>query len=182
MSRIGRAPIKVPAGVDLKVEDRNIRVKGPKGEILSPLPEGITLKVDNGTALLERADDERRSKEQHGLARALLNNNIIGVKDGWKRNLELIGVGYRVQLKGSELVLSLGYSHEIRYSLPKGISATVPDLTKIELTGIDRQLLGQVASEIRSYRPPEPYKGKGVKYSNEVIRRKAGKAGKAGKK
>ena len=182
MSRVGRAAIQIPAGVDLKVEGEEIRVKGPLGEMKSPLPEGINFSQEGNAARFTRVADEKKYRERHGLARALLNNTILGVTQGWKKNLELVGVGYRAQLKGNELVLALGFSHEVRYSLPDGVKAAVNDQTKVELSGIDRQKVGQVAAEIRSFRPPEPYKGKGVKYSDEVIRRKAGKAGKAGKK
>lgn len=182
MSRIGNAPIKLPSNVELKVEGTEVKVKGPMGEMISPLPEGIELKNEDGVVKFSRIGEERFYRERHGLARALLNNNIIGVSQGWKKSLELVGVGYRVQLKGNQLVLSLGYSHEVKYDLPEGVKATVADQTKLELAGIDRQKVGQVAAVIRGFRPPEPYKGKGVKYSDERIRRKAGKAGKAGKK
>ncbi|MCB1164704.1 MAG: 50S ribosomal protein L6 [Leptospiraceae bacterium] len=182
MSRVGKAPIKLPSGVELNVQGSTVNIKGPKGNLESPLPEGISLAVDSGVATLTRSDESKKQRERHGLARALLQNCVTGVSDGWTRNLELVGVGYRAQLKGKELVLSLGYSHEIKYPLPAGIEAQVTDQTRVQLTGIDRQKLGQVASEIRSFRPPEPYKGKGVRYAGEQIRRKAGKAGKAGKK
>ncbi len=182
MSRVGNAPIKLPSGVSFKVEGNEIAVKGPKGEMKSPLPAGISIEEDGGLVQLKRKDDSRTQKANHGMARALLNNNVLGVSTGWKKNLELVGVGYRAQLKGKELVFSLGYSHEVRYGLPEGIKAQVTDQTRIELESIDRQRVGQVAAEIRALRPPEPYKGKGVKYADEQIRRKAGKAGKAGKK
>jgi large subunit ribosomal protein L6 len=182
MSRVGKAPIKLPSGVEVKVAENEVIAKGSLGEMRSPLPDGITLEVSDGMVTLSRKDDSRYYKERHGLARALLNNNVLGVSTGWKKNLELVGVGYRVQLKGNELVFALGYSHEIRYPLPEGVKAQVTDQTKVELSGVDRQRVGQVAAEIRSFRPPEPYKGKGVKYADETIRRKAGKAGKAGKK
>jgi large subunit ribosomal protein L6 len=181
MSRIGNAPIKLPAGVNLSVGEQEITVKGPLGELKTPLPAGINLSVENEVARMKRIDDSRLNKERHGMARALLNNSIIGVTQGWKKNMELIGVGYRVQLKGDELVFALGYSHEVRFKLPGGVKAQVADQTKIELTSINKQMIGQVASEIRSLRPPEPYKGKGIKYSDEIIQRKAGKTGKAGK-
>ncbi len=181
MSRIGNAAILIPGGVQLTVAAEEIKVKGPLGELHSPLPEGIQCEQAEGKVHLRRKDDSRNLREKHGMARAILNNCILGVSKGWERRLELIGVGYRAQLKGSEIVFSLGYSHEVRYPLPAGIKAQVTDQTKIDLSGIDRQKLGQVASEIRSLRPPEPYKGKGIKFSDEVIRRKAGKAGKAGK-
>ncbi len=182
MSRVGKAPIKIPAGVEVKVEGAQVLVKGPKGQLSSPLPEGITLEQKDGIVEFFRKDESRVYRERHGMARALLNNNVVGVTEGWKKNLELVGVGYKVQLKGNDLILALGYSHEVKYPVPEGIKAEVKDQTKLEISGMDRQKVGQVASEIRSYRPPEPYKGKGVKYSDETIRRKAGKAGKAGKK
>tara|TARA_Y100001937_G_scaffold122491_2_gene183722 strand:+ start:76295 stop:76843 length:549 start_codon:yes stop_codon:yes gene_type:complete len=182
MSRVGKAPIKLPSGVEVNVQGETINVKGPKGALNSPLPEGISLSVEDGVVSLTRADESKKQRERHGLARALLQNCVTGVSTGWTRNLELVGVGYRVQLKGKELVLSLGFSHEVKYPLPEGVEAQVTDQTRLALSGIDRQKLGQVASEIRSFRPPEPYKGKGVRYAGEQIRRKAGKAGKAGKK
>lgn len=181
MSRIGNAPIQLPKGVDVNVDGNQVRVKGPLGELNSPLPEGIKLNVEGTVVRFQREGDTRSHREKHGLARALLNNNIKGVSQGWKKNLELVGVGYRAQLKGNEIVFSLGFSHEVRYKLPGEIKAQVADMTKIELSSIDKQKIGQVASEIRSLKPPEPYKGKGIKYSDEVIRRKAGKSGKAGK-
>jgi len=181
MSRIGNAPLTIPSGVNLTPQDGIVSVKGPLGELNSPMPDGLKIVQEGAVAKISRRDDSREQKEKHGLARALLNNCITGVSTGWKRNLELIGVGYRVQLKGSELVFSLGYSHEIKFPVPEGVKAQIADQTKIELTGIDKQLIGHVASKIRALRPPEPYKGKGIKYSDEVIRRKAGKTGKAGK-
>ncbi|MDH5656953.1 MAG: 50S ribosomal protein L6 [Spirochaetia bacterium] len=181
MSRIGNAQLTIPGGVTLTQGEGVITVKGPLGEVKSPLPQGISLDVDGNVAKVKRTDDSRQQKERHGLTRALLNNSLAGVSTGWKKNIELVGVGYRVQLKGKELVFSLGYSHEIKFPVPEGVKAQVSDQTKLEITGIDKQLVGQVASNIRALRPPEPYKGKGVKYSDEVIRRKAGKTGKAGK-
>ena len=178
MSRVGNAPITIPGGVNLEIKGLEIAVKGPRGELKSPLPDGISLEIDNGVAQLKRKDDSRQMKEKHGMARALLSNTIAGVKDGWKKNLELVGVGYRANLKGKVLVFSLGYSHEIQFPLPEGVEAKVTDQTKIELESNDRQRVGQIAAEIRSLRPPEPYKGKGIRYSDEEIRRKAGKTGK----
>lgn len=178
MSRVGNAPIKIPAGVEVKIDGPEIKVKGPLGEMASPLPEGISLEQDDGVLKLKRAGDARELRQLHGLARALLNNNVLGVTAGWKKRLELLGVGYRVQLKGNELVFSLGFSHDVNYPLPEGVKAQVTDQTKIDLSGIDRQQVGQVAAHLRAFRPPEPYKGKGVRYSDETVRRKAGKAGK----
>ncbi|MBI3395914.1 MAG: 50S ribosomal protein L6 [Spirochaetia bacterium] len=181
MSRVGKAIIALPQGVQVTAKGHELAVKGPLGEVMSPLPEGISLVVEGTSAKLERKNDERALRAKHGMARAILNNCVIGVSKGWMKKLELVGVGYRAQLKGAELSFSLGYSHDVKYPLPAGIKAQVTDQTKIELTGIDRQKVGQVAAEIRALRPPEPYKGKGVKYADEVIRRKAGKTGKAGK-
>lgn len=178
MSRVGNAPITVPAGVDVTVAGQEIMVKGPLGQLASPLPAGIVLNQEKEVLQLKRSEDSRELRQMHGMARALLNNCVQGVKVGWKKRLELIGVGYRVQLKGKELVFALGYSHEVRYPLPDGIKAEVTDQTKINVSGINLQRVGQVAAELRALRPPEPYKGKGVRYSDEVVRRKAGKTGK----
>lgn len=182
MSRVGKAAIKLPQGVTVAVQGPEILVKGPLGQLKTPLPAGISLEEKDATIQLNRNSEDRTVRAMHGTARALLNNTILGVSKGWDRRLELVGVGYRAALKGKELVFSLGYSHEVRYALPDSVTAQVTDQTKIDLKSIDRQKLGQVAAEIRALRPPEPYLGKGVKYSDEVIRRKAGKAGKAGKK
>lgn len=183
MSRIGNAPIKLPNGVEVKEADESLKVKGPLGELTSVLPQGISLETgEDGMLRIKRADDSKYLRERHGLTRALLNNCVIGVSNGWVKNLELVGVGFRAQLKGRELVLSLGFSHEVKYQLPEGVDATVTDQVRIELKSIDKQKIGQVAAEIRAFKPPEPYKGKGIRYANENIRRKAGKAGKAGKK
>lgn len=182
MSRVGNALIAIPKGVQLTVDGAAIKVKGPLGELRSPLPAGIAFKEESGNVSLSRETDEREVRALHGMARAMLNNSVLGVSTGWARRLELTGVGYRVQLKGSELVFALGYSHEVRYPLPEGVKAEVTDQTKLNISGIDRQRIGQVAAEIRALRPPEPYKGKGIRYSDEQVRRKAGKAGKAGKK
>lgn len=182
MSRVGNAPIKVPGNVELKVVGTEIVVKGSQGELKAPLPAGIILEQNDGEVQLKRENESRETRAMHGTARSLLNNCIHGVSEGWKKRLELVGVGYRAQMKGKELVLSLGYSHDIHFKMPDSVKAAVTDQTKIDLESIDKQKLGQVAAEIRSFRPPEPYKAKGVRYENEHIRRKAGKAGKAGKK
>ena len=139
MSRVGKAPIKLPSGVEVNVQGQSINVKGPKGNLTSPLPEGITLSLEDGVVSLARADESKKQRERHGLARALLQNCVTGVSTGWSRNLELVGVGYRVQLKGKELVLSLGFSHEVKYPLPEGVEAQVTDQTRLQLSGIDRQ-------------------------------------------
>lgn len=182
MSRVGNTPILLPDGVQLKAMGDFIFVKGPLGELKTPLPKGIELQESGREIQLKRTMDDRLLREKHGMTRAILNNSVIGVCKGWTKNLVLIGVGYRAQLKGSEIIFSLGFSHDVRYKVPDGIKANVTDQTKIELTGTDRQQVGQVAAEIRSFRPPEPYKGKGIRYKDEAVRRKAGKAGKVGKK
>ncbi|MDH4220862.1 MAG: 50S ribosomal protein L6 [Candidatus Aminicenantes bacterium] len=181
MSRVGKAEISIPSGVTVTTSGSEIVVKGPLGELKSPIPQWIKLNQEGSTVSLTREDDSRKQRETHGLTRALLNNCILGVSTGWKKKLELVGVGYRVQMKGTDLVFSLGFSHEIKYKMPEIVKAVVADQTKLELSSIDKHRIGQVASEIRALRPPEPYKGKGIKYSDEVVRRKAGKAGKAGK-
>ncbi len=181
MSRIGNAPIQLPQGVDVEASGQKLKVKGPLGTLESPLPTGISLAKEAGVVRLKRANDEMATKQKHGMARAILMNSVIGVSKGWEKKLELVGVGYRAQMKGQDLSFSLGYSHEVRYQVPQGIKVQVTDQVRIDIQGIDRQKVGQIASEIRSLRPPEPYKGKGIKYANENIRRKAGKTGKAGK-
>ncbi len=178
MSRIGNSPIQLPEGVSVQVEGAQVSTKGPKGQLFSPLPEGIELKVENSVLQLVRKVDSSQFRSLHGTVRALLSNNIQGVSKGWEIGLDLIGVGYRAQLKGKDLVLSLGYSHEIKYTLLDSVSAQITDQTKITLSSIDKQALGQVAAEVRALRPPEPYKGKGVRYRDEIVRRKAGKAAK----
>ncbi|MBE7439485.1 MAG: 50S ribosomal protein L6 [Spirochaetales bacterium] len=182
MSRVGKAPITLPGGVTLEAAGSEVKVKGPKGALSSPLPPGISLSVEGNQAVLKRRDDSGDMKRLHGMARAILNNHVTGVSTGWKKNLELVGVGYRARSQGSQVVFSLGYSHDVPYDIPEGIKVDVTDQIRLEVTGIDKQKVGQVAAEMRSLRPPEPYKGKGVKYANERIRRKAGKTGKGGKK
>ncbi|MEM7096359.1 MAG: 50S ribosomal protein L6 [Actinomycetota bacterium] len=179
MSRIGNAPIPVPSGVDVSVDGRQVTTKGSKGELSYTLPEGISASVDGDTLTLERPDDERESKALHGLARSLVNNMVIGVSEGFRKDLEIIGVGYRAAAKGKNgLDLQLGYSHPVSYTAPDGIEFEVPDQQKISVIGIDKQAVGQVAAEIRAFRKPEPYKGKGIRYVGEYVIRKAGKAAK----
>ena len=179
MSRIGRKPIAVPAGVDLKVNGQVVTVKGPKGELSHTLAEPITLeKAEDGTFNVVRPNDERKAKELHGLSRTLIANMIVGVTEGYRKSLEIAGTGYRVTAKGSDLEFALGFSHPVLVTPPAGITFTVERPTLFHIAGIDKQLVGEVAANIRKIRPPEPYKGKGVKYQGEVIRRKAGKAGK----
>lgn len=178
MSRVGKAPIAIPAGVEINVAGEVVKVKGPLGELSTPLPKGIKLETEDGKVQLNLEDTSGNLSAMYGTCRALLANGIEGVSKGWSKRLELLGVGYRAQLKGSELIFSLGYSHEVKYPVPAEVKAQVTDQTKIDLNSIDKQKLGQVAAEIRSLRPPEPYKGKGVRYSDEQVRRKAGKSGK----
>ena len=179
MSRIGKAPITVPSGVDVSVDGSDVKVKGPKGELTHTLPESVSVELDDGTLTVSRADDERHSRALHGLTRSLVNNMVIGVSEGFRKDLEIIGVGYRANAKGpSKLELALGFSHSITVEAPEGITFDVPEPTKIGVVGIDKQVVGQVAAEIRAYRKPEPYKGKGVRYVGERVVRKAGKAGK----
>jgi len=179
MSRIGNAPITVPANVEVSVSGADVKVKGPKGELEHTLPEDISLVLDDGELQFSRASDERTLKALHGLSRSLVNNMIIGVSEGFRKNLEIVGVGYRANAKGKDkLELALGFSHPVKIEAPEGIEFDVPEPTKIGVIGIDKQVVGQVAAEIRDWRKPEPYKGKGVRYEGEHVVRKAGKAGK----
>jgi len=180
MSRIGRRPIVIPSGIDLLVEDGNaVRVKGPKGELSASFNTDLTLTRENGTLLVERPDNDRDHRSLHGLTRTLINNMIVGVTDGYRKDLELQGVGYRAAMDGQTLVLSVGYSHPVRMVPPTGISFTLDGQTRVAVLGIDKQMVGEEAARIRRVRPPEPYKGKGIRYQGEVVRRKAGKTGKA---
>ena len=179
MSRIGRKPIPVPAGVDITVTGQTVTVKGPKGQLSHTLAEPITAeRAEDGTLSVNRPNDERRAKELHGLSRTLVANMIVGVTEGYKKTLEINGTGYRVQARGQDLEFALGFSHAVTVAAPKGITFSVERPTVFSVEGIDKQQVGEVAANIRKIRPPEPYKGKGVKYQGEVIRRKAGKAGK----
>jgi large subunit ribosomal protein L6 len=179
MSRIGRLPIQVPAGVDVTIDGRTVSVKGPKGALSHTVAAPIEIgKGEDGTLLVSRPNDERQSKALHGLTRTLVANMITGVTEGYRKSLEISGVGYRVQAKGSNMEFSLGYSHPILVEAPEGISFQVESPTKFHVDGIDKQKVGEVAAKIRKLRKPDPYKAKGVKYAGEVIRRKVGKAGK----
>jgi large subunit ribosomal protein L6 len=179
MSRIGRSPIPVPSGVEVTIADRHITVKGPKGLLERDLPGVITVRRDDAELIVERPNDDREQRAMHGLTRALVNNMVVGVTDGFKRELDIVGVGYRATARGSDRIdLALGYSHGISVEAPSGISFEVPTPTHINVVGIDKELVGQVAANIRKLRKPEPYKGKGVRYSDEVVARKAGKTGK----
>ncbi|MGI9578864.1 MAG: 50S ribosomal protein L6 [Microthrixaceae bacterium] len=178
MSRIGSAPIAVPSGVDVSISGTTVTVKGPKGELSQELPEGVTARQEGEEILVERVDDERENRSKHGLFRSLIANMVTGVTDGYQKNLEVVGVGYRATPKGDKaLELALGFSHPVKVQAPEGITFNVPEPTQIEVHGIDKQLVGQVAANIRRWREPEPYKGKGVRYEGEHVRRKAGKAG-----
>jgi large subunit ribosomal protein L6 len=179
MSRIGRKPITVPTGVELSIEGPKVTVKGPKGSLSHTLAEPITIeRDDSGSFTVLRPNDERRAKELHGLSRTLINNMVVGVTEGYRKSLEISGTGYRVVAKGSDLEFALGFSHPVLVPAPPGITFTVERPTLFHVAGIDKQQVGEVAANIRKIRPPEPYKGKGVRYQGEVIRRKAGKAGK----
>jgi large subunit ribosomal protein L6 len=179
MSRIGRLPIPVPAGVDVTISGRDVAVKGPKGSLNHTLVEPISIeRAEDGTLVVTRPDDERDSKARHGLSRTLVANMIQGVTAGYERNLEIVGVGYRVVAKGSDLEFALGFSHPVLVTPPAGISFEVQAPTRFVVRGIDKQQVGEVAANIRRIRPPEPYKGKGVRYQGEAVRRKVGKAGK----
>ncbi|MEU4559085.1 50S ribosomal protein L6 [Actinoplanes sp. NPDC023936] len=178
MSRIGRKSIPVPSGVDITITGQTVKVKGPKGELSHTVAEPITVSQDGGELHVNRPNDERRAKELHGLSRTLVANMIIGVTEGYKKTLEINGTGYRVTAKGKDLEFALGFSHPVNIVPPAGITFSVEKPTQFTVAGIDKQLVGEVAANIRKIRPPEPYKGKGVKYQGEVIRRKAGKAGK----
>ncbi len=177
MSRIGRLPIEIPAGVEVKVDGQLVSVKGPKGQLELTVASPIEAKVEDGNVVVSRPDDERDSRALHGLTRTLIFNNIVGVTQGYSKALEVVGTGYRVQQKGSDLEFALGFSHPVKFAAPDGIQLKVEG-QKVTVEGIDKQLVGEVAAKIRKIRPPEPYKGKGIRYEGEHIRRKAGKAGK----
>ena len=177
MSRIGRLPIPLAGGVKVQLDDRVVTVAGPKGTLTQPLADGITAELQDDRLLLKRKDDSKRQKALHGLMRALLANAVNGVAKGFSKDLEIQGVGYRAQLQGQTVTFNLGYTHPVDFAVPAGIQIAVEKQTKVTITGIDRQQVGQVAAEIRSLRPPDVYKGKGIRYVGEVVRKKAGKAG-----
>lgn len=177
MSRVGSTPITVPSGVEVTVTDGVVEVNGPKGDLSQTIDPRITISVDDGVVTLTRSDEERQSRALHGLSRALINNMVIGVTKGYAKELQAVGVGYRAVLRGSTLELQVGFSHPVTIEAPDGIEFEVPEPTRIFVRGIDKQLVGQVAADIRAVRPPEPYKGKGIRYVDEYVRRKAGKAG-----
>ena len=177
MSRVGRKVIPIPKGVQVQVKADRLEVQGPKGKLTTPVPPGITFKLENGELEASRKNDEASQRALHGLARALANNAVRGVTEGFSKELDIVGVGYKAQVEGKKLVLSLGFSHPVNYAIPEGIKIAVDKQTRVVVSGIDRQQVGQVAAEIRRLRRPDPYKGKGIKYTNEVLRRKVGKAG-----
>ncbi len=177
MSRIGKKPIPIPAGVTVAVDGSTVRIKGPKGELTRAIRPEISVTVADGLVTLERPSDQKQHRAYHGLTRALMANMVQGVTGGYRKSLDIVGVGYRAEKKGQNLVLTVGYSHQVIYPQPPGITITTPTPTNIVIEGIDKEKVGQVAAEIRSVRPPEPYKGKGIRYTGEQVRRKAGKAG-----
>jgi len=177
MSRIGKKPIPIPKGVTVKVDGNTVEIKGPKGHLRQPLPPGVNAVVEDGHLLARKARDERALDKFHGLARSLVNNAVLGVTEGWKRELDIVGVGYRAELKGKQVVLALGYSHPIVFEVPSGIEIAIEKQTHITVTGADRQLVGQVAANLRRLRKPDPYQQKGVRYTGEQLKKKAGKTG-----
>jgi large subunit ribosomal protein L6 len=182
MSRIGRLPITVPSGVDVTIDGRNVTVKGPKGILSRSLHPDMTVSREDATIVVTRPTEQKTHKQLHGLTRTLVNNMVVGVTDGYRKGLEITGVGYRAALSGRKLQLNLGYSHQIEIDPPEGITFEVENPTRLAVVGIDKELVGQIAARVRATRKPEPYKGKGVRYAGEYIRRKAGKAGKIGGK
>jgi large subunit ribosomal protein L6 len=176
VSRIGKLPITLPTGVKIAVDSNAIRLEGPKGKLASTIPTGVAVKVDGNVVRVERASDDHKMRSLHGLTRKLIANMAVGVSQGFNRVLEINGVGYRAEVRGQEIHMTLGYSHPVVFPLPAGVTASVERQVVITLSGADRQVIGEMAAKIRGLRPPEPYKGKGIKYREEVIRRKAGKA------
>lgn len=176
MSRIGKQPIEIPSGVEVKVSAEAVQVKGPKGALTTPVHPKVEYEIEDNQVVVKRADDSRLARAQHGLRRTLLANCIEGVTKGFERGLEVVGVGYKVSVQGKKIVLNVGYSHPVEYDLPKDVDARAEG-SKFFISGINKQMVGEVAAQIRRVRPPEPYKGKGIKYIDEIIKRKAGKAG-----
>ncbi len=179
MSRIGKKPVKIPSGVTVKTEDHKLLANGPKGELSLNIQPEIKVTVNGPEILVDRVAETPKAKSLHGLVRTLIENMLMGVSTGWNKGLELVGVGYRAEVSGQNLVLNVGFSHQVKFPAPAGITFEVADNTKINVKGIDKQLVGETAAQIRRVRPPEPYKGKGIRYIGEVVRRKAGKAAKA---
>ena len=179
MSRIGKEPIPIPPKVEVKIDQASVQITGPKGELTQSVRSGLDIRQDDGAVLVERSSDAPELRALHGTIRMLINNMIVGVTDGWNKELQIEGVGYRAELQGNELVLSLGYSHPVKVAAPSGIEFEVDGSSRnVIVKGADKQLVGQIAANVRSLRPPEPYKGKGIRYKGEYVRRKAGKAGK----
>jgi len=176
MSRIGKRPVEIPGGVDVRLDGQTLRVKGPRGELSLEVHPEMVVRLEGGELLVERPSDDRNHRALHGLTRALAANMVEGVHAGFRKTLEIVGVGYRAEKRGQDLLLNLGFSHQVNYPAPPGITLEVPNPTTVVVEGADKQAVGQVAAEIRGFRPPEPYKGKGVRYQGEQIRRKAGKA------
>jgi large subunit ribosomal protein L6 len=177
MSRIGKKPIAIPKGVTIKADASGVDVKGPKGQMKQALPPGVTAMVEDGNIVTKKDSEDPQLDKFHGLARSLVNNAVLGVTEGWKRELDIVGVGYRAELKGQQIHLALGYSHPVVYDVPKGIEVAIEKQTHITVTGVDRQLVGQVAANLRRLREPDPYQQKGVRYTGEVLKKKAGKTG-----
>ena len=175
MSRIGKQPVVLPAGISAKVADGVVTLKGPKGELALKTPATVEVSLDGSTLNVARKGDDKQNRADHGTIRALLQNMVVGLKDGYSRDLEIQGVGFKANMAGNKLTMNVGYSHPVEYVVPEGVSVTVVDGTQLKVSGIDKQLVGQVSARIRSFRPPEPYKGKGVRYKDERVRRKAGK-------
>jgi large subunit ribosomal protein L6 len=182
MSRIGKRPISIPAKVQVAIDGTKVVVKGPKGELSRNLPANVILSQEGETLLVTRRDETRTSRQLHGLSRTLVANMVEGVSQGFQRRLEIQGVGYRAQLQGRNLLLNMGYSHQVQIEPPDGIQFAVEGTTNVIVSGYDKEIVGNIAAKIRAVRPPEPYKGKGIRYAGEVVRRKAGKTGKSGKK
>jgi large subunit ribosomal protein L6 len=182
MSRIGRKPVSIPQGVKLNLDGAVVRAEGPKGKLSQPIPAGLSAKIENNQLVISRSGEDRKVRALHGLARALMANMVTGVKDGFERKLEIVGIGYRAQLQGRVITLALGYSHPVLFPLPEGVTAEIDRQVSITLRAADKAVLGQTAAKLRALREPDPYKGKGIRYANEVVRRKVGKKAGAGAK
>jgi large subunit ribosomal protein L6 len=182
MSRIGRKPVSIPQGVKLNLDGAVVHAEGPKGKLSQPIPAGLSAKIENNQLVISRSGEDRKVRALHGLARALMANMVTGVKDGFERKLEIVGIGYRAQLQGRAIQLALGYSHPVIFPLPEGVTAEIDRQVSITLRAADKAVLGQTAAKLRALREPDPYKGKGIRYANEVVRRKVGKKAGAGAK
>jgi large subunit ribosomal protein L6 len=182
MSRIGRKPVSIPQGVKLNLDGAVVRAEGPKGKLSQPIPAGLSAKIENNQLVISRSGEDRKVRALHGLARALMANMVTGVKDGFERKLEIVGIGYRAQLQGRAIQLALGYSHPVIFPLPEGVTAEIDRQVSITLRAADKAVLGQTAAKLRALREPDPYKGKGIRYANEVVRKKVGKKAGAGAK